>query len=160
MNPLAYTPRTCKPEGVFSLPGISCKLYIVRSQRNAQTPTPSHAVLASVLEAEFAAWGTSPADHALGFAIIHFADDGWYLLLSRWNDANNLRHRVRAIEFNADGITARPLADPWIVSCVWELRVMMFEADAWIDAILRPGPETITAEAAQRYLSTLCEGNI
>jgi hypothetical protein len=160
MNPLAFTPRACKSEGVFRVTGISCKLYIVRSRRNAQTPTPSRAALAAILEAEFSAWGTNPADHDLGFAIIHFADDGWYLLLSRWNDANNLRHRVRAIEFNVDGITARPLADPWIVSCVWELRVMMFEADAWIDTILRPGPQTITAQAAQLYLSKFCEGDI
>ncbi|MCW5220013.1 hypothetical protein D5041_09580 [Verminephrobacter aporrectodeae subsp. tuberculatae] len=67
---------------------------------------------------------------------------------------------MREIRFNDDGIVATPLADPWIVSCVWELRVMMFEADAWIDAVLRPGPETVTEQAAQRYLSTFCEGNI
>jgi hypothetical protein len=156
-NPLRYEPRSCRFLGIGQAGGLTYKLYEIRSSRNVGSPAPRPEALHAAAAEEFGGW-ESPTDHPLGFAIAHLADDGWYLLLSRWNNANNLRHRVRAIDAGSDAVHARPLDDPHVVACVWELRLMLREADAWIAGVLEPLGETLTPQARERYLAAIYEG--
>ena len=154
-NPMTFAPRAVASLGIVR-GAWAAKLYAIRSARWRAADLPARAVLA---EAVRAAMDTldAPRDHPLGFAILHMADDGTYLLLSRFNDANNLRHRVFAATPAGARLELAPLADPHVVCCVWEMRVMMGEADAWIDAVLRPGAG-LTAAAQAAYLARRFEG--
>ena len=158
MNPLVYAPRSCQPLGNGLASGLSYKLYLIRSNRYEGVPAPDLRALHATVATEFDAWGMLETDHPLAFAIVHLADDGWYLLLSRWNNANNLRHRVRALEAGPRALETRPLAEQSVIACVWEMRLMMHEADAWIDAVLRDPRDLIAPDMAEHYLAALYEG--
>lgn len=156
-NPLRYDPRSCRFLGIGRCGAASYKLYLIRSGNNADVAGPRVEDLHAVVAAEFAGWD-SPTDHPLGFVIAHLADDGWYLLLSRWNNANNLRHRVRALELGPGGLGTRAMDDAEIIACVWELRLVLHEVDAWIASVLLPPRDAITPDAAEAYLAARYEG--
>lgn len=156
-NPLRYQPRSCRFLDIGRAGALTYKLYEIRSSRHAGSPAPRREALHAAAAGAFEGWD-SPTDHPLGFAIAHLADDGWYLLLSRWNNANNLRHRVFAIEAGSDAVLARPLEDAHVIACVWELRLMLHEADAWIASVLAPPGDSLTPQARDRYLAAIHEG--
>jgi hypothetical protein len=160
INPLSWTPRVCAPIGAARLEGHAYKVYVVRSPANANAICPSTADLARAIATESADWATLPTDHGLGFAILHLADDGWYLLMSRFENANNLRHRVRALVYGPGGICTVPLGDSSIIACVWEMRLMQRECDVWIDTILKAGAEVISPSMAEAYLTNVYEGPV
>lgn len=71
-------------------------------------------------------------EHRVGFAILHYAQDGNYLLVSRWYGGNMLKHEAFTLTQAANGWSLDPLLESRIVACVWELEVMSFERDAWV----------------------------
>ena len=156
-NPLRFASRPCRSLGLGRAGASTYKLYEIRSGKNVGSPGPRPEALHAAVAAAFEGWD-SPTDHPLGFAIAHLADDGWYLLLSRWNNANNLRHRVWAIDGEPDAVLTRPLEDEHVIACVWELRLMLHEANAWIACVLEPLGDVITAQARERYLGAIYEG--
>lgn len=156
-NPLRYDPRACRFLGIGRAGASAYKLYVIRSGKNADVAGPRVDDLHAVAVAEFAGWD-KPTDHPLGFVIVHLADDGWYLLLSRWNNANNLRHRVRALDAGPAGLRARAMDDAEIIACVWELRLVLHEVDAWIASVLLPPGDVVTPQAAEAYLAARYEG--
>jgi hypothetical protein len=83
--------------------------------------------------------------------------DGTYLLVSQWYDANMLKHWVRGAKDDADGSTTlAPLAQSDLVACVWELEVIRFERDAWVNTVLAHGELDETSRDA--YLATTFSG--
>ncbi len=93
MNPFLYQPRSAVFHGVLEFDDQRLKIYRIASQEQAGVPLPERdrqrALLREALRED--RW---PTDHHIGFAIFHFANDGVYLLVSSWCDANMLRHRV------------------------------------------------------------------
>lgn len=154
-NPIRYSPRRVLSHGTVE-GAWTAKVYAILSDRWADDALPPRAAMAAAVRAAMDRLD-APLDHDFGFAIFHLADDGIYLLLTRFNNANNLRHRVFSIDLGEEPLRLEPLADPHIVACVWELRLMKFEADAWIDHVLRTG---LTPESAGRYLATRFEGSV
>ena len=76
---------------------------------------------------------TEDADeHKCGFAILHHARDGTYLLASRWFGGNMLKHEVFMVQGPAGAARLESIAASRIVACVWELEVIKFERDAWV----------------------------
>ena len=152
-NPIAYAPRRVVECGTVE-GRWTAKLYAILSERWDEGALPSpEAMAAAVREAMEEL--DAPLDHPLGFAIFHLANDGIYLLLTRFNNANNLRHRVFSAALGGEPLRLEPLGDAHIIACVWEMRLMKFEADAWIDCVLKPG---LTPETAARYLGARYQG--
>lgn len=86
--------------------------------------------------------GITAERYALAFVIIHQARLFNTILIDWWERDNELRHRV----FRA--YPEAPLAFEEITAsgeaaCVWELRILAFEREAWMKHILRkvPGPD-------------------
>ncbi|MGD8547542.1 MAG: isochorismatase [Thiohalophilus sp.] len=78
--------------------------------------------------------------YGVGFIGIHQGKTGNFVFLSWWANENELYHHVytssseqpgQLVEMTATGLTA----------CTWDLRVMCFERDAWVDAILKQYPQ-------------------
>ncbi|ACU38072.1 conserved hypothetical protein [Actinosynnema mirum DSM 43827] len=155
-NPLAYSPRLVKALPPLEVRGRVLKPYAMFADpaRAAEVPDPAWlgeraaAVLGEGLDA---------GDHPLGFLILHYGCDGDYLLVSQWYDANMLKHWVRGLTPAADGsTTTAPLAQRDLVACVWELEVMRFERDAWVNTVLARG--TLDDDARAAYLATTFSG--
>lgn len=151
-NPLTFAPRQVLDCGIVAA-GWTAKVYAILSERWSQNDVPPASVRDRMVRRAMASLD-SPTDHPVGFAIFHLADDGIYLLVSRFNNANNLRHSVFGV---SSDVQIAPLNDPQIIACIWELRLMMAEADAWIETVLRPG-NGLTEGAKEAYLATRFAG--
>lgn len=77
----------------------------------------------------------TPDRHGLGFVVIHEATMFNQIVVDWWERSNELRHHVFKAEtrhpLHFENITATGEA-----FCVWELRVIGFERDAWVDTML------------------------
>lgn len=79
----------------------------------------------------------------VGFVIFHQGRGVRYLALNWWDRENELFNRVMVRGMQED--------DLWVwaregeVACVWDLQVLGFERDAWVDAVLR-NPEAPDVE--------------
>ncbi|HUF65287.1 MAG TPA: hypothetical protein VMM17_04855 [Gemmatimonadaceae bacterium] len=68
---------------------------------------------------------------------IHQGKHDNLVFVSWWVDANELRHRVYRSPANSPA-TLRAVGSEDTVGCVWDLRILAFEAQAWVDEVLRP----------------------
>lgn len=156
-NRLEYAPRKVARVAIVQNQWTA-KVYSITSDARHHEPRPSVDLLKAAVYNAMPMLDTE-YDHPLGFAIVHFANDGTYLLLTRFNNANNIRHRVFSVRQKDQHIALDPLGDPNLIACVWELRLMRFEADTWIKAVLEP-ENGLSAPARARYLDTWFEGSV
>jgi hypothetical protein len=156
-NPLSYTPRKCKFLGLGSADNISYKLYFIWSNKFSEADLPPLSHLYDAILNGLRGWSLS-TDHPLAFAILHFADDGLYLLISRWNNANNIRHRVFTLTVDDNQLVINPLKDVWTIACIWEMRLIKHEVDLWIKMVLCAPEHELSPQISQNYLSEHFEG--
>lgn len=156
MNPLTYSPRLVKAFPPLDVCGRTLKTYgiFAEPERRSTLPEPDwlrgHAE--SVLREP-----PQQGDHPVGFLMLHYGMDGDYLLVSQWYDANMLKHWVRGPETDAEGATRYvPLAQRDLVACVWELEVVKFERDAWVNTVLARG--RLDQPALDAYVGTTFSG--
>jgi hypothetical protein len=100
-------------------------------------------------------WLEKPAQSGLthyytGFLIIHEGADGCYAVLCCWCEENMLQlFAWRALKENPQAFEL--ISDKGLVSCVWEMQVLCFERNAWVeDVMLQQGQ----AQAITSYLHT------
>jgi hypothetical protein len=156
VNPLTYSPRLVKALPPLDVCGRALKAYAMYAEpeRSATLPAPEwlQHQAASVLREP-----PHEGDHPAGFLILHYGVDGDYLLVSQWYDANMLKHWVRGSVADAGGNTTfAPLAQHDLIACVWELEVIKFERDAWVNTVLAHGKLDRTSLDA--YLTTTFSG--
>jgi hypothetical protein len=156
VNPLTYSPRLVKALPPLEVCGRVLKVYgmFAEPERSAILPAPEwlQQQAASVLGQH-----PRPGDHPVGFLILHYGMDGDYLLVSQWYDANNLKHWVRGLAVDAKGsTTVVPLGQGDLVACVWEIEVIKFERDAWVNTVLARG--RLDRTSVEAYLATTFSG--
>jgi hypothetical protein len=156
VNPLTYSPRLVKAFPPLEVCGRALKVYWMFAEpaRYSTLPAPEwlQQQAASVLREPL-----QEGDHPVGFLILHFGMDGNYLLVSQWYDANMLKHWVRGSAVGAGGETTfTPLAQRDLIACVWELEVIKFERDAWVNTVLARG--RLDQASLDAYLATTFSG--
>ena len=96
--------------------------------------------------------GSLSLDVGYGVAvlIVHEARDGNFVLVGWWTGENMLCQRVfhaepeSPLEFTDIGTTG-------IVGCVWELAVLSFERDAWVECVLAPPEPDVEAYLVRSF---------
>lgn len=77
--------------------------------------------------------------HGVGFIGIHEGKTGNFVFVSCWANENELYHHIytsspeqpeQLIDMTSTGLTA----------CTWDLRVLCFERDAWVERVLKQYP--------------------
>jgi hypothetical protein len=157
MNSLTYKPRRVVALAPVEVSGRVLKAYAMFADdpgASPDLPEPQwlrrHA--ASVLPEP-----PREGDHPVGFLILHHGLEGSYLLVSQWYDADMLKHWVRGAVAGADGGTVfAPLAQRDLIACVWELEVIRFERDAWVNTVLARG--RLDSDVIDAYLGTTFSG--
>ena len=158
MNPLTYEPRAVDFHGVLAVGDHRLKTYTLRAAQHAAEKLPCEAKLRRLLEAGLLDLAAEP-DHKVGFAILHWAGDGDYLLVNTWYDANMLRLGA----FRIDDLGSEPprlasLASLRVIACVWELEIYKFERDAWVREVLEKRPESLTEAVLEPYFTAGLRG--
>lgn len=93
--------------------------------------------------------------YGVGFLGIHDGRDANFVFLDFWADENELHHHVYVSPADApadlDDVTGTGLT-----ACVWDLRVLCFERQAWIDTVLaNPDGPDIAAYLERRLTETV-----
>jgi hypothetical protein len=131
--------------------GWRLKAYGISGRR--ELPPPAFVDAARDLaQRELPTPAEAPERYGVGFVGVHEGRDGdLYAFVDWWENENELCHRQYV------GSNDLQPSDPiGIRACVWDLAVVAFERQAWLDAVLQnlDGPDL------DRYLATRLEGEV
>lgn len=128
-----YRDRLIRFLGVRGLDGWRLKLYEIR-----YGPEPlSRELYEEGLAIAAGALPRPPVTEerpGVGFVILHRGRAVHYLVLNWWDRENELFNRVLLRGFEEDGAWEWGRAGE--TACVWDLQVLGFERDAYVDAVL------------------------
>ncbi len=77
--------------------------------------------------------------HGVGFLGVHDGRDSNFVFLDYWANENELMQHlfVSAVD-DPTALVPAPAGGP--VGCVWDLRLLAFEREAWLEHVLRKAP--------------------
>lgn len=146
----AYRLRHVRFLELWEAVGWRLKVYGISLSRL----TPSDAL---VRAAKSMARGHLPVpavtDHryGVGFLGVHEGDGSNLVFLDWWADVNELRHHV-FVSYPAAPEALVDATPTGLAGCVWDLRLLGFERDAWVDTVLNAsGDPDLERYLAQRF---------
>lgn len=132
-----YIPRRTRFIELFELVGWKVKLYGITLDPSTDTSRAVSA-LKSVVESCLPQPAHTSARYGAAFAIFHTARDANYFLVDWWTEENVLQHRLYRAPLD-EPHAHEDFAPSGAVACVWELRVIEYERDAWVKHVLSHG---------------------
>lgn len=144
-----YQPRSIRRLGLLAHEGWRVKVYSISALQ--QRPAPALCEAAHRLaRATLPCPAIAPGRYGVGVLIVHEGVDGNYVLLDWWEGENMMQHRVFRAP-SLDPLAFRRCSPEECAFCVWELHVLHFEREAWIDTALGvPGAPDLEAYLACR----------
>ena len=145
-----YVPRSIRSLGVWQLGAMRMKSYSICWDAELAGDDLVAAARAVALERlESSAPGTQ--HYGVGFVGIHQGRTGNFVFVDWWADENELHHHVYASA--RDDPTRFDYVTPTgLTACVWDLHVLGFERQAWLETMLAAmaGPD-VEAYLARRF---------
>lgn len=92
--------------------------------------------------------------YGVGFLGVHDGRGANLVFVDWWADENELHHQLFLSPSDEPGLL-RPAKPTELVACVWDLAVIGFERDAWVEASLRR-----STPAIDLYLATQMNADI
>lgn len=156
MNLEPYRPRSVRFLELWRVARWRLKLYAIGRDgmepdqalvHCAKTLAPLH------LPPAFASNGST--NYGVGFVGVHRGRGSNVIFVDWWADENELRHHVYASDSRSPTDLTYVTPDGF-GACVWDLALMAFERDAWVNTALRqPGPA-----ALDDYLGRRASGDL
>jgi len=129
-----YAPRPIEPLGLRQHDGWTLKEYSVTFGPGALARSDFEPAFEQLLAA-LPRPAVAPDRPGLGFLIAHRGRGVDYAVLGWWDRENELPLRIIVREPGGPWRGARGSESV----CVWDLQVLAFERDAYVDTLLRPG---------------------
>lgn len=144
-----YQPRPLTFLGVESVAGYLLKIYAIREADQALESArfADRCKLATGVLPQPPSTAERPG---VGFAILHQANRVDYLILSWWDRQNELPTRV--FVRGSEGWRPATQSESF---CVWDLRVVWWEREAYVGTVLAGRPNAMGA-----YLASVIEGYV
>ena len=145
-----YAPRPIHPDGLLETGGWRLKGYAITLPDAEVDPSDFTSGVALALESlpEPARADGRPA---LGILIAHEGRDARYVVLAWWDRENELPTRV-FVSPASEGGEWRPARDGESF-CVWDMQVLWFEREAYVETMLDPAVEDPEAEYLAEWLT-------
>lgn len=127
-----YATRSVRFLDLWAIGGWTLKVYGIsyaRERPRAEVVDAAKGFIARVLP-EPALDGR----HGIGFIVVHDGRDACWLLADWWRDEDTLYQQLYTAPLDRPSQFAPVEDGP--VACVWELAVLKFERDAWVEDIL------------------------
>lgn len=145
-SPQGYRPRPIRCTGIWAVDGWQLKRYGIAYDR--EQPRPELAAAAQrVARSRLPQPATGAGRYGVGVVGAHDGRDGCVAFVDWWANEDELHHHlyVAPVDHPGELVPAGP-AD--FTACVWDLAVLAFERETWLDAVLknRHGPDL------ERYL--------
>jgi hypothetical protein len=96
----------------------------------------------------------TPDRYGVGFLVVHEGQDARWLLVDWWGFESVLHHRLFMASLDGEP-EFEPAPDP-LMACVWELAILAFERDAWVETVLTDAKRP----DVPAYLSRRLEGPV
>lgn len=129
-----YEPRPIRYEGIWEQAGWRLKVYRAATARDAARDDLVDAIKdrAATLLPQPA---VTDARYGVGFLCAHDANGGCFAFVDWWADENELHHRIfSAPKERPDRL--EPVGPDGLAACVWDLAIMAFERQAWLETVL------------------------
>jgi hypothetical protein len=129
-----YEPRAFRFLDLWNLGDWRVKAYGIKYR--GELPRGDLIVAArAVIERRLRESAEGTNHYGVGFAGIHEGKTGSFVFVDWWSDENELHHHVYLSSWEEptklEYVTPRGLS-----ACVWDLRLIWFEREAWVDAML------------------------
>lgn len=146
----AYAPRPIHPDGLIETGGWRLKCYAVTVPGAVVQPTTFTAGVALAIGALPEA-ARAPGRPGIGILIAHEGRDARYVVLAWWDRENELPVRVFVAPAAEDG-EWRAARDGESF-CVWDMQVLWFEREAYVETMLDPAVAEPEAEYLAEWLT-------
>ncbi len=148
-----YVPREISPLGLIGVDAWRFKLYGIHAPGRLAPGWGWEPAVRDLARARLDEPGGHPERYGVGFVIVHHGREADFVLIDWWVGENMLENHVHVCIPGDPSVHER--GNPTGLSaCVWELRVMAFEREAWIETVLA-NPEGPDLDA---YLERRLEG--
>jgi hypothetical protein len=152
-----YVPRSIEPLAVREVAGWRLKVTrVLAPEREGEEAL----VEAALEEAErFLPTPAVGEEHeGVGIVLVHQGDRYDFVLVGCWTFGTELRYQT-FMRASTDSAKLEPLTSHELATDVWDLKVLAFERDAYVEHVLRGKPhhEEASADVASRletYLQT------
>ena len=143
--PQEYSRRPIRCSGVLESDGWRLKVYGAAYERDRPRPELVEATRQLAHRLPHPAEGDGR--YGVGFLCAHDGCGGCYAFIDWWADGNELHHLIYSAPADRPG-DLTPVPPGGLTACVWDLAIMAFERQAWLDAVLAnpDGPDL------ERYL--------
>jgi len=128
-----YRPRAIRFLEMWEHESWTLKVYGIRY--GADRPDATGVTAAKKVAAERLTTTGVGDGYGVGFVGIHQGRGSTFVFVDWWANENELRHFVYCTD-GPDILTLRPATEADSVACVWDLRVMQFEREAWVETVL------------------------
>jgi hypothetical protein len=144
-----YQTRPIRFLGIWEIDAWRMKVYGIAYEKHAPQPQLVDAAQ-QIARQRLAQCENDMQYYGVGFIGIHEGKTGNFVFISRWANENELCHHVytSSSEQPAELVDTTPTG---LIACTWDLRVMCFERDAWVNAILKAYPQP----DIEGYLATI-----
>jgi hypothetical protein len=150
---IGYGPRQIEFAGIWQFKGWRIKQYTIAYGDQAERCAPLLATARTHAAGVLPPVNDAPGWHGVGFMGAHAGRDADFIFIDWWSHENELHH-VAWIARRDDPVTGLRMIDgSGPIACVWDLAIIAFERQAWIDHVLRP-----RATSADAYLAMTFEG--
>lgn len=146
-----YQPRTIQFVDLYDSQGWKLKVYSILH--------PDKTLNAQLIEAakrtalDFLPDATEPGHYGVGFVSVHQGKSYDFVTVGYWTYSTELRHQsyMRASSATA---TLAPISTE-LSSDVWDLRLLAFERDAWVNKMLEAESAKVEAYLGERLSETV-----
>ena len=127
-----YQQRQIKFLEIYKEQGWQLKVYSILHPD--KTLSPELIQVAKQTALEFLPTGNEPGHYGVGFISVHQGKSYDFVTIGYWNYSTELRHQTYMRPSSAD-ITLEALTASELSSDVWDIRLLAFERDAWVDVL-------------------------
>ena len=130
----AYTVRPIRFLGLWREAGWTLKVYGIAYGR--ERPREELVEAAKQVARERLTNSTNSVNHyGVGFLGVHDGRGANFVFVDYWADENELHHHVY-VSPSDDPASLEYVTPTGLIACAWDLRVLSFERDAWVEAVL------------------------
>ena len=129
-----YRPRPIRFVELWQVGNWRIKTYGIAAGR----PSPRSELMAAAKAAagdRLNAADNQARHYGVGFLGVHDGRTSNFVFIDWWADENELHHHVY-VSPTDDPAKLRYTTPSGVIACVWDLRLMAFERQAWLDAVL------------------------
>lgn len=144
-----YAPRPIRFLGLFNVGEWRIKAYSISVKSERVDPGTAEHVLALL-----PAWLANSnlynlPTYRVATLVVHEGREGCFAIISWWIDENMLQTSVH-LATDPEQRDFELFSDRGVFTCVWELSVLWFERNAWVEHVLKDPDDP---QAMDRYLA-------